>query len=80
MARNQSITSEGLDVFTDFDRMLESLQHVLITPDAATETKLRTSRLERQKVATVCLMLPLLLQLLMKMYRISSTHGKSSLS
>jgi hypothetical protein len=36
-------------------RMVARLQHILVTPDSATESRLRTNRYEREKVGTVCI-------------------------
>lgn len=37
----------------DFSRLLARLHNILVTPDSATETKLRASSYEREKVGTV---------------------------
>ncbi|KAH8596922.1 hypothetical protein B0O99DRAFT_685404 [Bisporella sp. PMI_857] len=52
MVKNPSITSSGSGVAgTNLERMLERLNFLLVTPDAATEEQLRTSKEARSKVA-----------------------------
>lgn len=52
MARNPSI-AETSNEAAEFDHILEKLERILVSPDSETEVSLRTSILERRKVAAV---------------------------
>ena len=57
MARNQGTGSPPQDTTAiDLSRLIARLQNILVTPDSATETKLRASSYEREKVGNVSLL------------------------
>jgi hypothetical protein len=63
----------------DLSRLLARLQNILVTPDSATETKLRASSYEREKVGTVSFLLPPgMASCSDRQHRTSSMRGHSS--
>lgn len=56
MARNYGTAPPSQDTTAiDLSRLIARLQNILVTPDSATETKLRASSYEREKVGNVSL-------------------------
>lgn len=54
MARNYGTVPPPQDTTAiDLSRLIARLQNILVTPDSATETKLRASSYEREKVGNV---------------------------
>jgi hypothetical protein len=63
MARLSTVNNPALDpTAINLTRMIARLQRILISPDQDTESKLRSSSLEREKVGTVRQSGPLLLE------------------
>lgn len=54
MVRNPSVGASASETNAiNLTRMVARLEHILVTPDSATESRLRTNRYEREKVGTV---------------------------